>query len=65
MKKKPNIIYIMADDMGIGDLGCYGAEKIPTPNMDRLAKEGMARLKTGDFQDALSLTASVTSWLKN
>ncbi len=31
----------------------------------RLAKEGMARLKTGDFQDALSLTASVTSWLKN
>lgn len=38
---KPNIIYILADDMGIGDLGCYGATKIPTPNMDRLAAEGI------------------------
>lgn len=38
---RPNIVYIMADDMGWGDPGCYGAEKIPTPNMDRLAREGM------------------------
>jgi arylsulfatase A len=37
----PNIIFIMADDMGYGDLGCYGATKIPTPNMDRVAAEGM------------------------
>ncbi|GAA4429642.1 arylsulfatase [Bremerella cremea] len=39
--KKPNIIYILADDLGIGDLGCYGQEKFETPNLDRLAAEGM------------------------
>jgi arylsulfatase len=38
---KPNIIYILADDMGYADLGCYGSDKIETPNIDRLAKEGM------------------------
>lgn len=38
---KPNIIYILADDLGYGDLGCYGQEKIETPNIDRLAAEGM------------------------
>jgi arylsulfatase A-like enzyme len=36
-----NIIFIMADDLGYGDLGCYGANKIPTPNIDKLAAEGM------------------------
>ena len=39
--KLPNIIYIYADDLGIGDIGAYGQEKIKTPNIDRLAKEGM------------------------
>ena len=38
---KPNVIFIMADDLGYGDLGCYGQDKILTPNIDRLAKEGM------------------------
>lgn len=38
---KPNIIFIMADDLGYGDLGCYGQEKIKTPSIDRLASEGM------------------------
>lgn len=38
---KPNIIFIMADDLGYGDLGCYGQKKIKTPNIDRIAKEGM------------------------
>ena len=37
----PNIIYIMADDLGYGDLGCYGQEIIQTPNLDRMATEGM------------------------
>ncbi|NOZ61294.1 MAG: arylsulfatase [Calditrichaeota bacterium] len=40
-KRKPNIIFIMADDLGYGELGCYGQEKIRTPNIDRLAAEGM------------------------
>ena len=40
-ERKPNIIYILADDMGYGDLGCYGQEKFNTPNIDRLAAEGM------------------------
>jgi uncharacterized sulfatase len=39
--EKPNIIYIMADDLGYGDLGCYGQKVIKTPNIDRLAREGI------------------------
>lgn len=37
---RPNIVLIYGDDVGYGDLGCYGASKIPTPNLDRLASEG-------------------------
>ena len=39
--EKPNIIFIMADDLGYTDLGCYGQEKIQTPNLNRMANEGM------------------------
>lgn len=39
--EKPNIIYIMADDLGYGDLGCYGQTEIQTPHIDTLASEGM------------------------
>ena len=38
---KPNIILILCDDMGYGDLACYGQKSILTPNIDRLAQEGM------------------------
>ncbi|XP_070606968.1 arylsulfatase H-like isoform X3 [Erythrolamprus reginae] len=38
---KPNIVLLLADDFGIGDLGCYGNTTIRTPNIDRLAKEGV------------------------
>ena len=37
---KPNFIVILADDMGYGDLGCYGAKDIATPNIDQMAREG-------------------------
>ncbi len=37
----PNIVFIMADDLGYGDLGCYGSKYIRTPNIDRLATQGM------------------------
>lgn len=40
-KNRPNVIYICADDLGYGDLSCYGATKINTPNLDRLAAEGV------------------------
>ena len=39
--KKPNIIYILADDLGYGALGCYGQKLIETPYVDQLAKDGM------------------------
>jgi len=40
-ERLPNIIFIMADDLGYGDLGCYGQQRIQTPHIDRLAREGM------------------------
>jgi arylsulfatase A-like enzyme len=39
--RPPNIVFILADDLGYGDLGCYGQKRIQTPNIDRLAREGM------------------------
>jgi arylsulfatase A-like enzyme len=50
----PNIIIIYLDDLGYGDLGAYGATEISTPNMDRLAKEGMK------FTNAYSTSATCT-----
>ena len=51
---KPNIIIILADDLGFGDTGCYGATRIPTPNVDRLGREGLR------FRDAHSTSATCT-----
>ncbi|MDU1636553.1 MAG: sulfatase-like hydrolase/transferase, partial [Bacteroides ovatus] len=39
--KTPNVVFIMADDLGIGDLGCYGQNRIKTPAIDALAAQGM------------------------
>ena len=39
--EKPNIIYILADDLGYGDLGCYGSTKNRTPHVDQLSRDGM------------------------
>lgn len=40
-QQKPNIIFIFADDLGYGDIGCYGQQKIETPNIDKLAQQGI------------------------
>ena len=40
-QNKPNILFILCDDMGYGDLGCYGQKYISTPNLDNMAREGM------------------------
>src|SRR4051794_14880185 len=39
--RKPNVVFILADDLGYGDLSCYGQKQFATPNIDRLATEGM------------------------
>ena len=39
--ERPNIIYIMADDLGYGDLGCFGQKVVRTPRIDRMAAEGI------------------------
>jgi arylsulfatase A-like enzyme len=38
---RPNILFILADDLGYGDLGCYGQKRVRTPNLDRLASQGV------------------------
>ena len=48
----PNFIHIFADDLGYGDLGCFGATDIQTPNIDRMADEGM---KFTEFYSASSV----------
>ena len=50
----PNVLFILADDIGYGDFGCYGAAKVKTPNVDRLASQGLR------FTDAHSPSAVCT-----
>lgn len=53
-QEKPNVVYILVDDLGYGDIGCYGATKVKTPNIDKLASEGKI------FSDAHSASAVCT-----
>ncbi len=52
--KQCNVIIVYADDLGFGDLGCYGSHQIPTPNLDRMCKEGLR------FTDAYATSAVCT-----
>jgi arylsulfatase A-like enzyme len=53
-KQKPNVIFILADDIGFGDVGCNGATAVKTPNVDRLAKSGI------NFTDGHAPSATCT-----
>ena len=75
--EKPNIIFIMADDLGYGDLSCYGSKTIQTPHLDKLAAEGLkctdfhtngtvcsptrAALFTGRYQQRCGISGVVTA----
>lgn len=53
-KEHPNVIIILADDLGYGDLGCYGAKNVQTPNVDKLANQGIR------FTDAHAIASTST-----
>ena len=53
-QQKPNVIFILTDDLGYGDLSCYGATKLYTPNLDNLAEQGIR------FTNAHSTSATCT-----
>lgn len=53
-QQKPNVIVFYADDLGYGDLQCYGGKNVPTPNIDRLASEGCR------FTNAFAVAATST-----
>jgi arylsulfatase A-like enzyme len=53
-QKKPNIIYVLADDLGYGDLGCYGQKQFKTPNLDKMASEG---IRFTDFHSGSTVCA--------
>ncbi len=76
-QQKPNVILIMADDLGYGDISCYGNKTIKTPNIDRMAAEGVkmtdfhtngavssptrAALMTGRYQQRSGVTGVITA----
>jgi arylsulfatase A-like enzyme len=69
-QQKPNVVIIYVDDLGYGDLGCYGATKIKTPNLDKLAAEGL-RFTNGHSSSATctpsryALMTGIYPWRKS
>lgn len=61
-KKQPNIIFIFADDLGYGEIGCYGQQKIETPQIDKMAAEGIrfTRFYSGSTVCAPARTSLLT-----
>lgn len=60
----PNIVLIFADDLGYGDLGCYGATKVKTPNIDMIATFAAltgGELKAGQGQDSVNILGALTN----
>src|SRR5688572_5117886 len=76
-ERKPNIVLIVTDDQGWGDVGCYGAKELETPNLDALAKSGVrftqfyaaaplcspsrAAILTGRYPQRIGLTGNAAS----
>ena len=74
----PNVIIILTDDQGYADLGCYGAKGFETPNIDKMAKEGMrftdfyvsqaicsasrASLMTGSYSGRVGVEGAISPW---
>ena len=52
---RPNIIVIMADDLGYGDVSCYGATALKTPHIDQLAAEGLGGVKVSAAFEGMKL----------
>ena len=46
MAEKPNVVIMFMDDMGYADIGAFGAQDYPTPNLDRMAKEALREITT-------------------
>src|SRR6476620_8818613 len=77
---RPNVVLILADDLGYSDIGAYGAEGFATPNLDRLAQEGIrftdfhvaqgvcsasrAALMTGCYPNRVGITGALEPWDK-
>ena len=55
---RPNILFILSDDMGYGDIGCFGGKFAPTPNLDRLAQEGIRFIQESMGAEGCILTAN-------
>src|SRR5262245_31921168 len=58
---RPNVIFILADDLGWGDLSCYGHRQLKTPNLDRLARQGL--LFTQFYVDGSVCSPSRTAFM--
>ena len=61
--EKPNLIFILSDDLAQGDLGCYGQERIRTPNLDRMAAEGTRFTWTEELSMPIPVLGELALWV--